>query len=83
MRLIRYDGGDGARWGILDDDEVFALEGSPFQGARRGARAAALADVRLLAPAEPSKIICVGRNYRAHAEEFGSAVPRVSTVRSA
>jgi 2-keto-4-pentenoate hydratase/2-oxohepta-3-ene-1,7-dioic acid hydratase in catechol pathway len=75
MRLIRYDVGDGARWGILDDDEVFALEGSPYRGARRGSRVAALAEARLLAPAEPSKIICVGRNYRAHAEEFGSAVP--------
>jgi 2-keto-4-pentenoate hydratase/2-oxohepta-3-ene-1,7-dioic acid hydratase in catechol pathway len=75
MRLIRYDGGDGARWGILDDDEVFALEGSPYRGPRRGPRVAALADVRLLAPAEPSKIICVGRNYKSHAEEFGNAVP--------
>ena len=31
--------------------------------------------VRLLPPCEPSKIVCVGRNYRAHAEELGNAMP--------
>jgi 2-keto-4-pentenoate hydratase/2-oxohepta-3-ene-1,7-dioic acid hydratase in catechol pathway len=34
-----------------------------------------LADVTLLAPVEPSKIVCVGRNYRAHAKELGNEVP--------
>lgn len=31
--------------------------------------------VRLLAPVTPSKIVCVGRNYRAHAAELGNAMP--------
>ncbi|MDT7729547.1 MAG: hypothetical protein QOI21_6123 [Actinomycetota bacterium] len=34
-----------------------------------------LADVRLLAPILPSKVIAVGRNYAKHAAEFGNAVP--------
>ncbi|GAB2990173.1 2-hydroxyhepta-2,4-diene-1,7-dioate isomerase [Amycolatopsis acidiphila] len=34
-----------------------------------------LADVRLLAPILPSKVIAVGRNYAAHAAEFGNEVP--------
>jgi 2-keto-4-pentenoate hydratase/2-oxohepta-3-ene-1,7-dioic acid hydratase in catechol pathway len=34
-----------------------------------------LAEARLLAPAKPSKIVCVGRNYREHAAELGNAVP--------
>ncbi|HVF28682.1 MAG TPA: fumarylacetoacetate hydrolase family protein, partial [Pyrinomonadaceae bacterium] len=34
-----------------------------------------LAEVRLLAPATPSKIVCVGRNYRDHAAELGNAMP--------
>ena len=33
-------------------------------------------DLALLAPVEPSKIICVGRNYREHASELGHQVPR-------
>ncbi|HEX8422153.1 MAG TPA: fumarylacetoacetate hydrolase family protein [Pyrinomonadaceae bacterium] len=34
-----------------------------------------LASVRLLAPVEPSKIVCVGRNYRDHAAELGNPMP--------
>ncbi|HEY3991042.1 MAG TPA: fumarylacetoacetate hydrolase family protein [Acidobacteriaceae bacterium] len=35
----------------------------------------ALAEATLLAPVEPSKIVCVGRNYREHAAELGNEVP--------
>src|SRR5438874_5160689 len=35
----------------------------------------ALEEATLLAPVRPSKIICVGRNYRDHAEELGNEVP--------
>jgi 2-keto-4-pentenoate hydratase/2-oxohepta-3-ene-1,7-dioic acid hydratase in catechol pathway len=34
-----------------------------------------LAEAKLLAPVRPSKIVCVGRNYREHAAELGNAVP--------
>jgi 2-keto-4-pentenoate hydratase/2-oxohepta-3-ene-1,7-dioic acid hydratase in catechol pathway len=35
----------------------------------------AASEMRRLAPVTPSKILCVGRNYRAHAEELGNTVP--------
>lgn len=35
----------------------------------------ALAEAKLLAPVRPSKIVCVGRNYRAHAAELGNEIP--------
>jgi 2-keto-4-pentenoate hydratase/2-oxohepta-3-ene-1,7-dioic acid hydratase in catechol pathway len=35
----------------------------------------ALAEAELLAPVSPSKIVCVGRNYREHAAELGNEVP--------
>jgi 2-keto-4-pentenoate hydratase/2-oxohepta-3-ene-1,7-dioic acid hydratase in catechol pathway len=34
-----------------------------------------LKEVKLLAPVVPSKIVCVGRNYRAHAAELGNKMP--------
>lgn len=34
-----------------------------------------LPDVRLLAPILPTKVVCVGRNYAAHVDEMGGAVP--------
>ncbi len=39
-------------------------------------QALALSGVRLLAPCQPSKIICVGRNYAEHAAEHGVDVPK-------
>jgi 2-keto-4-pentenoate hydratase/2-oxohepta-3-ene-1,7-dioic acid hydratase in catechol pathway len=41
---------------------------SPFE-------ARLMADVTLLPPVTPSKVICVGRNYRDHAKELGNEVP--------
>jgi 2-keto-4-pentenoate hydratase/2-oxohepta-3-ene-1,7-dioic acid hydratase in catechol pathway len=35
-----------------------------------------LTEASLLAPVEPSKIVCVGRNYREHAAELGNEVPQ-------
>ena len=34
-----------------------------------------LSAANLLPPVTPSKIICVGRNYREHAQELGNAIP--------
>ncbi|HZN06884.1 MAG TPA: fumarylacetoacetate hydrolase family protein [Pyrinomonadaceae bacterium] len=34
-----------------------------------------LDEVRLLAPVTPSKVVCVGRNYREHAAELGNKMP--------
>jgi 2-keto-4-pentenoate hydratase/2-oxohepta-3-ene-1,7-dioic acid hydratase in catechol pathway len=34
-----------------------------------------LAEAQLLAPVQPSKIVCVGRNYKEHAAEMGNEVP--------
>jgi len=34
-----------------------------------------LAETTLLAPVQPSKIVCLGRNYREHAAELGHEVP--------
>jgi 2-keto-4-pentenoate hydratase/2-oxohepta-3-ene-1,7-dioic acid hydratase in catechol pathway len=35
-----------------------------------------LVEAGLLAPVRPSKIVCVGRNYREHASELGNEVPK-------
>ncbi len=43
---------------------------------RGGFRIAPLASLHLLPPVTPSKIVCVGRNYREHAAELGNEVPK-------
>lgn len=42
----------------------------------RRIEAIALDEAALLAPVRPSKIVCIGRNYREHAEELGHEVPK-------
>ncbi|RJX21080.1 MAG: FAA hydrolase family protein [Desulforudis sp.] len=51
------------------------LAGDPFQEIRETGNTFPITSVRLLAPCRPSKIICVGLNYRDHAAEFGHAMP--------
>lgn len=76
MRIVRYRAGDGPAWGMLDaDDRVRSTSGTPFADLAPGPDVGGLADLELLAPATPSKVICVGRNYRQHAAEFNNPVP--------
>jgi 2-keto-4-pentenoate hydratase/2-oxohepta-3-ene-1,7-dioic acid hydratase in catechol pathway len=50
--------------GDLEDLQTRRMEAIPF------------AEATLLAPVRPSKIVCVGRNYREHAAELGHEVPK-------
>ena len=54
---------------------VAAIEGHPFGEIVFSGQRWALADVRLLSPILPSKVVCVGRNYAEHAAELGNEVP--------
>lgn len=56
-------------------EELELLSGAPWAGGSPTGRRAALAEVRLLAPVTPSKIVCIGRNYAGHAKELGNQVP--------
>lgn len=75
IRLIRVAVDGGPRWGLVEDERVYRLDGAPFGDWKRGVEIGRLGDLQLLAPVVPSKIVCVGRNYPAHAAEHGSEVP--------
>ena len=49
---------------------------APWEGGTRTSETGSLSDAELLAPVTPSKILCVGRNYAAHAKELGNEVPK-------
>jgi 2-keto-4-pentenoate hydratase/2-oxohepta-3-ene-1,7-dioic acid hydratase in catechol pathway len=63
---VRYAVGDAVSYGILEGDRIRQLEGDLFASPRPTGQSVPLADVRLLAPVEPSKVIAVGRNFRSH-----------------
>lgn len=64
------------KFGYVDGERLYALDGHPFDhDVRPGALVGSVNDVTLLPPTVPSKIICLGRNYVAHAQEKGNKVP--------
>ena len=88
MRLISHTTPEGPRAGVLVDGRVHALDDSVLTLLERGlpgrleaaGEGVPLEQVELLAPIErPAKIICIGLNYRAHAEEAGKEAPQTPT----
>ncbi|HET8626387.1 MAG TPA: fumarylacetoacetate hydrolase family protein [Thermomicrobiales bacterium] len=74
MRIARYRDGEAARLGVVDGDAVRAAGGELFGALIPGERVGALADVTLLPPVAPSKIVAVGLNYADHVAESGPAL---------
>ncbi|MCL4465143.1 MAG: fumarylacetoacetate hydrolase family protein [Chloroflexi bacterium] len=60
---------------MVEDGQVVELQGSIFGSYRPAGRPLPLSDVKLLAPCAPSKLLCFGLNYAAHAAEGGSEPP--------
>src|SRR5438067_6435190 len=71
-KITRFTASAYTGYGLLDGDTIHELD-APWSTER--GRGHALADVRLLAACAPTKIVCVGRNYRDHAKELGNEVP--------
>jgi 2-keto-4-pentenoate hydratase/2-oxohepta-3-ene-1,7-dioic acid hydratase in catechol pathway len=78
-RFISFAAGERAElphYGILYGDHVQQLIAAPWTERSIVGKPKPLSSVRLLAPVEPRKIVCVGRNYSAHAAELGNDVPK-------
>jgi 2-keto-4-pentenoate hydratase/2-oxohepta-3-ene-1,7-dioic acid hydratase in catechol pathway len=77
VKIARFSHQDAIAYGIVDDGELVQLAGDPmFAGFEPTGTRIPIADVALLAPVIPrSKVVAIGRNYRAHAEELGNDVP--------
>jgi len=75
MRVIRFAAGDQAVYGLVEDDAVRRVDGSPFEALTPGERVGSFDEAQLLAPCQPTKIVAIGRNYVAHAREHRAEVP--------
>src|SRR5579871_5018014 len=80
MKICRFveEGSSRPRFGILQDGSITELAGAPWipGSGRKTGKTFVVGDVRFLAPVTPSKIVCVGRNYAAHAAELGKEIPK-------
>jgi 2-keto-4-pentenoate hydratase/2-oxohepta-3-ene-1,7-dioic acid hydratase in catechol pathway len=80
MRICRFTTSaiTTPRFGLLEGDTILPLaEGATIESFANSptGEAIPLSEVKLLAPVVPSKIVCVGRNYREHAAELGNKMP--------
>lgn len=76
MRVAVLEKNGDRAWFALEGDRARRFDGSPFEGARLGNTEISWSPADLRAPVRPSKIVCVGRNYAAHAKELGHEVPK-------
>jgi 2-keto-4-pentenoate hydratase/2-oxohepta-3-ene-1,7-dioic acid hydratase in catechol pathway len=71
--LLRTPAGD--KHGRLDGRRAHLFDAAPWLGGRESGGAIDWRDEDLACPVRPSKILCIGRNYAAHARELGHEVP--------
>lgn len=62
-------------WGVLDGETVCTLSEAPYEEIHYDGQSAPLVSCRLLAPCEPTKVVCLGRNYYDHIKELDNEVP--------
>src|SRR5688500_304415 len=73
-KYVRYSQGGTTSLGILEGNAIRELRGNLFNNPQPTGRRVALADVRLLAPVVPGKVIAVGLNYLSHLGDRKSVV---------
>ncbi len=73
IALLRTPGGD--RFARLDGPRAHGLDAAPWLGGRETVETWTWGEADLRCPVRPSKIVCIGRNYAAHARELGHDVP--------
>jgi 2-keto-4-pentenoate hydratase/2-oxohepta-3-ene-1,7-dioic acid hydratase in catechol pathway len=76
MRYSRVATDGGPAWARADGERLRLLTAAPYAGGLETGTTVDRRAARLLAPAEPSKIVAVGLNYKDHAAERNKPVPR-------
>lgn len=75
MKIVRYTIGGKSAYGILQENRIQVITGNPDGNIEAIGNHYDLADVQLLAPCQPSKVVAVGVNYRSHGEEMSHSIP--------
>ncbi|SET35213.1 fumarylacetoacetate hydrolase family protein [Stigmatella erecta] len=74
-RYCRFLHEGRAHHGRIEGQEVVVLTAAPWAGGKETGLRRSLSSLTLLVPSEASKVVCIGQNYRKHAEEMGKPVP--------
>jgi 2-keto-4-pentenoate hydratase/2-oxohepta-3-ene-1,7-dioic acid hydratase in catechol pathway len=72
-KYVRYESGGRISYGVLEKETIRELSGDLIVGFKPTGKTLRFADVKLLAPCEPKKVIAVGLNYKSHLGERPSS----------
>lgn len=72
-RFVRFSANGATSYGTLEGEVIRQLSGGLFDPPKATGKTFKLAEVKLLAPCEPRKVIAVGLNYKSHLGERPSA----------
>jgi 2-keto-4-pentenoate hydratase/2-oxohepta-3-ene-1,7-dioic acid hydratase in catechol pathway len=75
VRIARFSADGDVGFAVVEGDELAVLDRHPFGAVSFTGVRHQLADVRLLAPILPSKVVAIGKNYADHAREMGGEPP--------
>lgn len=75
MKYVRIERPSGPYWGVIKGEDVLTLSKAPYDGLDYDGGKYPLSQCKLLAPCEPTKIVCIGKNYAEHAKEMGAEPP--------
>ncbi len=78
MKICRFLHNNEIKFGAIQDESIYEFDANDIFSSQTGnLKSGKLnkSEVRFLSPVKPSKIVCVGRNYSAHAAELGNEVP--------
>jgi len=67
-------------WGVVEGEKVVILKNPPFKRIEPSLRKVPLKECKLLAPADASKIILIGLNYRDHVQELKMRISKEPIV---
>ena len=80
MKIVRFAIDKKMKYGILDGESIQGIEDKPYRHIKPADRYYQLSEVKLLPPCLPSKIVALGLNYRAHAEETKMPLPNAPLI---
>lgn len=83
MKFLRFKSDEEIKTGYMDDDKVVELEGDILDYFNADiskikediVKTHSLDDIEIIKPVDPSKVVCVGLNYKDHADELEMALP--------
>lgn len=80
MKFCYFEYKNEKNWGLIKDNLIFPVKNvellSTPESDIKLTNSIVSTDVKFLAPVNPSKIVCVGRNYAEHAAELGNEIPK-------